>query len=205
MSFNTTEIKAKIARIQELANLGLNTPRMIFIPYLASEGEISKAMSWAERIHEKDHKQMFNIRTYKRAANKESAQTIHICDIDIGILYQELIKADMEFNCMLDAETPDNGRLAGNVVINTNIFKRPETYMIEYCQKETRAMVRDNDKSIIGSINELNENNMQKELYEVVLTTLNTKMHDRILEWTWFCGPAGVLGENLVFWEWRVY
>lgn len=206
MVWESREAMAKIDRIKELTSLGLNTPRMYFVPHEYTTREIEDAMEWAKNIHTDNNKQIFNIRTYARTGFIETLQTKHICDIKFEKLRTVLLDTLAEYNCMIDAETPDNGRYAGDIFVEVNEFKRPKRAIFTYCKREKRAMVRDADQSLIM---ELMKKDYEKELCYELLYVLNkvmiTKKFETIFEWTWFCKPTGVLNENVVFWEWRSY
>ena len=202
MTFSMIETKAKVARIKELAECGLNTPRMFFLKHDASDSEFDKAFEWVNNIFEKDPNQIFNIRTYTRERQKETVQTEHITDVDANSLYFALSKANMNYHCMIDAETPDDGRLAGNIVlITSNHTGKIDKFILEYSEKEKRAMVRDEPNfsykdKMINFPHKL-------ELLEVLKGAFDFIKKDVILEWTWFCKPAGILQKNLVWWEYR--
>ena len=209
MTFSITEVKAKIARIKELSTAGLNTPRMFFIKHNVNDFDFDLVIKWAKEIHDKDPNQIFNIRTYSRNGHMETLNTPHYTDIKYEDLFKTLVKANMKYHCMIDSETPDNGRLAGNGIIFTDNFSSPNKILIEYCKKEKRAMVRDNldhtfeqslkdDKRLIKTIIEI-----EPKLIEVLNGLKKFPKKDVILEWTYFCNPSGVLGKNVVWWEFR--
>jgi len=202
MAWSVKEQEAKIKRIHKLTSLGFNTPRMIFLPFLAPDNQFSEVSKWATKINEIDNEQIFNIRTYKRTGQKESVQTTHKTDVLFGDLNYELLRLNAEFNCMIDAETPDDGRYAGNIIIEEPTMRKQSVCTIEYCQKDIRAMVRDHDKSIVFRGPLALEQPVLQEVFEKVS---KSGILDVILEWTWFVGPAGILGENLVWWESRKY
>lgn len=198
----TKEVEAKVDRINELRQAGFNTPKMIFLPYKPSTESLVTALKWADKIHKKNPKQIFNIRTYKRQGDEETLQTKHYVDIKHSNLASTLLKATSLYHCMIDAETPDNGRWAGNVLIQTNEFGRPDRYIIEYCHKKKRAMVRDHNKSLNGNL-ATKENTLEPVLLAVIDKALTFPKKDVILEWTYFCKPTGKKEENLVWWEYR--
>jgi hypothetical protein len=201
MAWEVDEILAKIDRIAELKAIGLNTPRMFFCPHHPKEIDINRTMAWAEQIHKKEPDQIFNIRTYKRYQKTETVGTTHFVDIEFQFLRDILINASNNFYCMVDAETPNNGRWAGNIIINTNAFNRPITYYVEYCTKPERAMVRNADKHKSGNIHNLPT--LGTPLAMIVKEALKFPKKDVILEWTLFNGPAGEHRTPLVFWEYR--
>jgi hypothetical protein len=202
------EINEKIERIKELKEAGLNTPRMFYLKKFADPNDLIRAFDWAAMIHYKSPDQIFNIRTYNYSGERETSQTEHFTDIKFDDLEVMVLEINLKYVCMIDAETPNDGRLAGNVVFDD--VKSPTgrlistNFTIEYCEKEIRAMVRDHDKQISGSISgELYVcGNELTELKEVIRKAFKFK-HGVILEWTWFCKPSGVKLEPLVFWEYR--
>jgi len=210
MKWEVTELTEKVDRIKILADKGLNPPRMFYIPKY-DESNIKEAMVWAADIHAKEPKQIFNIRTYQRAGDKESLQTKHYTDITFDKLPEILPEALNKFICMIDAETPDDGRVAGNIIISVEELRgRPDNIVIEYCEKKVRAMVRDADKHIAIPINQnlvgkLNNAVTESILNEVIKKVKMAKLFDVIVEWTYFCKPSGILGENIVWWEYRKY
>ena len=90
-----TEVKAKIERIEELTKEGFNTPRLHYIePTIfikKAEKKISECINWAERIHEENPNQVFNIRTYEYSERtaKESKKSEHVTDIKFENLEKE--------------------------------------------------------------------------------------------------------------------
>lgn len=205
MVWESKEAISKIDRIKELALLGLNTPRMHFVPHKYTTKEIEEAMNWARNIYIKENKkQIFNIRTYARSGFIETLLTKHICDIKFEKLRTILLDTLKEYNCMLDAETPDNGRYSGNIYIEINEFRSPKRAIFDYCKKEKRAMVRDADTPLIVNVPlSHEEEKLDYELYYVMNKVLTIKRFETIFEWTWFREPTGVLNENVVFWEYR--
>ena len=199
MSWETKEIKNKLQRINELSAAGLNIPRMIFLPQEAPGSEIDKVIQWALKICNQDKDQIFNIRTYKREGTIETLQTIHITDIRFENIKSELLKTNLEYNCMIDAETPDNGRVAGNIILDVNDAGNFFRYTIDYCKKPIRAMVRDHDNTMSGFIKDVPE----YPYNGIVYNALKFNRVNTILEFTHFCKPAGVKQEKLVFWEYR--
>jgi len=215
------EAKEKVNRLRELGDKGFNTPRFCFVIYRAPQRIIDMSLKWAQEVHQQDPEQIFNIRTYAydEKSKDETMLTPHITDIKFENLNNELLMTNAEFSCMIDAETPDNGRMAGNVTIleKRRFIGKDLKFYVDYCIKNKRAMVRDAEKSGLhfhgttrGLITEkkgLEDNELEKVLVEVVNKAINfnkTKK-DFILEWTYFCKPAGVKLEPLVWWEYRKY
>ena len=209
------EAKEKVNRLRELGDKGFNTPRFCFVIYRAPQRIIDMSLKWAQEVHKQDPEQIFNIRTYAydEKSKNETMLTPHITDIKFENLNNELLIANSEFSCMIDAETPDNGRMAGNVAIIEKkgfLSKRIE-FALDYCVKDKRAMVRDANISFLGTIEDLQKMripfNEEKVLKQVIFeaSKLYKIKENFILEWTYFCKPAGVKLEPLVWWEYRKY
>jgi hypothetical protein len=199
-TFKSKELVHKIERIKQLTDAGLNTPRMYHIFIEEPETVLDYLFAWARSIHQEEPDQIFNIRTYRTIGEFEEKNTPHITDVKIENLIQEILKLRKKsYTCMVDAETPDNGRWAGNIMIhkNTGIFE------IDYCNKPVRAMVRQADQHITGSIHHITGTPIP--LAMVVGQVTRARMYDYILEWTIFEGDAGVKREPIVYWEFRNY
>jgi len=193
------ELTEKIDRIKELSDAEFNIPRFYYIPH-TEYGKIQEALRWAVGTGKKT----FNVRTYTRHGKKEEGvQNPHYTDIPGKKLNPLLKDIVSKYYCMVDAETPDDGRWAGNVLIYTSPFKVPDKFTIEYCKKDLRAMVRDADKSITEDIREIDK--LEATLQEVVKKALTFPRKEVILEWTKFCKPAGVFHEEIVWWEYRKF
>jgi len=205
MVWTNREIHEKIERIQELKEAGLNTPRMFYLKKFADPPDLEEAFEWAAKIHWRSPDQIFNIRTYDYSKEIETSQTTHYTDIKFEDLEKLVLDVNLKLTCMIDAETPDNGRFAGNIIFED--IKSPtgrimtSKFIIEYCEKEIRAMVRDHNKHITGELKLVNKD-LPFQLKTVIDKASKFK-HDIILEWTWFRVPAGELQQNLVFWEYR--
>ena len=197
------ELKEKFARIRELEKNELNTPRMIYLQKNAPDDDFENALLWAKEIHKKDPKQIFNIRTYNRDGKYETINCPHITDIKYENLTKKLWETNADFVCMIDAETPDDGRWAGNILIKTDEHGHPSQYIIDYCVKNIRAMVRDADTTKTGSIRTLHD--LGTPLSMIVSNALKFNKKDVILEWTLFKDGAGIKNEPLVFWEYRQF
>ena len=204
MTWYVEEQKAKIYRIIELEKEGFNTPRFFFLEENTTDGRVDQCLVWANDINKVDPDQIFNIRTYDYGNRKESCQTKHYTDLTLEDLQKILPRANFQFNCIVDAETPDNGRLAGTIVAwddGRNIIK---AMTIEWCEKEVRAMVRDANKSFTGTQKGfLKEIGCSPVIQEVIEKASRFSKKNVILEWTWFCKPTGIRRENLVWWEYR--
>ena len=206
------EQKAKAKRILELHGAKLNTPRMCFIQQgdaILGDGKVAE---WTKKVHEEDPEQKFNIRTYMRLGTKEAMGCPHVCDIPFDDVLTKLSLLLTHYHCMVDAETPDNGRLAGNIMVEVNPLGRPVNFTAEFVEKENRAMVRDiqNEKATIvkGTIPPDRTLPFDHKIMSVVERVIRfyavfIPRENLIFEWTWFKGPAGFLHENLVFWEYR--
>ena len=123
------------------------------------------------------------------------------------------------FSCMIDAETPDNGRMAGNIAIleKREFISKSYEFFVDYCIKEKRAMVRDAESSGLhfngttkGSIiidEKFKDDKSEQILIQVINKALQLRKTKKnfILEWTYFCKPAGIKREPIVWWEYRKY
>jgi len=215
------EIEEKVVRLMQLEKMGFNIPRYCYVIHKPLRGITQMALDWAEEIHKQDPEQIFNIRTYAydEKSKTESIKTPHVCDIKFENLENELQKLSNDFFCMVDAETPDNGRIAGNIAIleGRGFISKELKFYVDYCIKEKRAMVRDADSSGLhfngvakGLIKE-KEGLEDNKLEQVLVMVVNKALHfhrtkkNFILEWTYFCKPAGIKREPLVWWEYRKY
>jgi len=200
------ELSEKLVRIEKLKELGFNTPLMFPIPVNPNQEQIIELMKWATKtatnIERKNFKnKIFNIRTYRYFNDgSETFSQPHICDIKLDNLENEVRKYSRNYICLVDAEVPDNGRLAGNIFIERNPIGRAISFTIEYCEKPIRAMVRDANISITNSVTKAID--MKPELFEVFVRALMFK-EKAILEWTWFKDLTGVKNHNIVWWEYR--
>ena len=207
MVWTNREIHEKIDRIEELKDAGLNTPRMFYLKKFADPNDLLEAFEWVEKVHYHSPNQIFNVRTYNYSKEIETSQTTHYTDIKFEELEGLILDINLRLTCMIDAETPDDGRLAGNIIISD--IKSPtgrvinSKYEIDYCQKEIRAMVREHDKRTYGDlVSYQSDSDLDPILKEVIFSSIKFK-HDVILEWTWFCNPAGEKLQPIVFWEYR--
>lgn len=210
------EVKEKVERLIELEKRGFNVPRFCFVINQAPNEIILKSKEWAREVHKQDPKQIFNIRTYAYNVDSkdESILSPHITDIKFEDLEKELAIVNTEFSCMIDAETPDNGRMAGNVAIieKKGFISRTLEYYVDYCKKDKRAMVRDANKTFHGTTRtKLKETVFHSIEKKVLVQVVNKAMNfsktrkNFILEWTYFCKPAGIKREPIVWWEYRKY
>jgi len=207
-AWTSHEVKNKIVRISELGQLGFNIPRLFSIPMGSSEKIVDLCSAWADIILADDPEQIFNIRTYRFRNRTETIHTPHITDILSKDLKGKIYANIGKFDLMIDAETPDNGRFAGNIVMEYFIGSPLKFYM-DYCKKEIRAMVREADTKLAGYVHHLvgGDRKLHKKIPEeirnVVKEAMSREKFNVVLEWTHFCKPAGVKRENLVFWEYR--
>jgi len=224
--FLSKENKEKFRRIEELKDHNFNIPRFRFLPINSKEKDIEDIFIWAKEINNPD--QIYNIRTYSYSniSKKESAQNPHITDLSLDSLKENLPKFNSDYSCLIDAEIPDNGRLAGNILIE----EEDNSFTIEYVVKEKRAMVRDINKEKFFSISGnyiytrdkikydsadipdlpfLRKNQIILILNFIINKSLNLKRNNIILEFTYFSTPSGIFynnlfpEDNIVFWEYR--
>lgn len=215
------EVKEKIERIMELEKRGFNIPRFCYVIHQAPKDIINKSLEWAKEVHEQDPDQIFNIRTYayNEESKNESILSPHLTDITFELLEFALANINKEFSCMIDAETPDDGRIAGNVAIleKRGFISKYYEFFVDYCVKEKRAMVRDAEnsglhfngtaRSFIVEKERLKDDELEQVLVQVVNRALRFRKTKKnfILEWTYFCKPAGIKREPIVWWEYRKY
>lgn len=223
MSFSTKEYKEKIERLVDLEEENFNIPRFFYLEKLSNNEKIENLINWAENISK--FKNLFNIRTYDyhKSSEKEINLSPHICDLSFNNLKDKIYNFNKEFYCMVDAESPDDGRMAGNILIETD-SKNSKNIFIEYVIKENRAMVRDintdsNVKKIffpnfrIDKVNKVNKEKTETEikvLNSVIDSANKFWKKNIILEWTYFKNPSGIkFAENIfpdsyiVWWEYR--
>lgn len=215
------EVKEKVERLMELEKKGFNIPRFCYVINQAPNEVLFKSKEWAKEVHKQDPEQIFNIRTYAydTKSKDESILSPHITDIKFEDLEKELAIVNTEFSCMIDAETPDNGRIAGNVAIleKRGFISKNYEFFVDYCVKEKRAMVRDAEKSGLHFNGTARSFIVEKERFEddkleqILVNIVNRALRLRktkknfILEWTYFCKPAGIKREPIVWWEYRKY
>ncbi len=201
MTWENKELVSKVRRIMELLSEGFNTPRFFFIRQ-GSIGIIPDFEAWANRIG-KNRLGIFNIRTYTREKKMEGLKCPHITDIPANDVIHTINKMINDYHLMVDAEIPDDGRWAGNVLIKRNNHGRPTHFTIEWCHKEIRAMVREHNQGLHNR--PMTEASGEHPVLKGVIMKAKTfvKSEPIILEWTWFCEGAGVKKENVVWWEYR--
>lgn len=231
--FTVKEHKEKFKRLEELKNSGFNTPRMFYMNQEADDILIENAISWAKEINDSSPDQIFNIRTYNYSdiSKKETSQNPHLTDLLLEDLIYHLPTTNFKYACMIDAEIPDNGRIAGNIVVENK-----DSFSIEFVVKEKRAMVRDINThhplySISGKyedfpslLSSFNSSLKPEQIigpftyYVYVLEFVLKKAfsfnkENIILEFTYFDTLSGIFynqnkpypESNVVWWEWRTF
>ena len=225
--FKSTEQKGKFRRILELEEAGFNIPKFFFIHREAKDKFLESTIFCEEDIHKYSPEQIFNIRTYNysKVSKKESAQTPHLTDLSLEELKNILPKTNLEYSCLVDAETPDNGRIAGNIAIEDN-----NNFTIEFVVKEHRAMVRDINSEPFFSVSgtKVGNNEVDYDLpspingdiiicivvSHVIHKAFTLKKQSIILEWTYFNQPSGIFynlpekkkpESHFVWWEYRKF
>lgn len=209
--------KSKVDRIEQLKELGFNTPLMYFVPKNITgydlDCDIDAALIWASKeVYSKNR--LINLRTYdfqeNSSSKKESFATDHVTDIGERRLREVLKKYVSQFNLMLDAEIPDNGRIAGTVHVSSNDFGRPTEVTCFYCEEQIRAMVRNADTIFVKPVHEvLNISNdepdsgLKSVIAKVVSKIISKRLFNVQLEFTYFSEPSGVNNENIVYWEYK--
>jgi len=129
----------KYERIMQLRSMGFNTPRMV---YIESEKDLSIRTKRLEiDVFLRDlHQSFVNIRTYKHVDGKETWLSQHLTHVVISDVDKTLLKCLQDgFICMIDAENPENGIYAGNILLEDS----GKSYIVEYCYRpKGGAMVR---------------------------------------------------------------
>lgn len=222
-----SESTEKILRLKEMGKYGLNIPDFYYLKKSATDSEFEEFLDWATKRKKEDIDTIFNIRTYNFERKTEQLQCPHITNIKpMTVLIETTWNLNKDYFCMIDTEVPENGRIAGN--INLYIKNQEVFCNIDFCQKETRAMVRDADTSFykkIGKFNPtsgiieekenlfLSETKLEHILQKVFTIAedfiINKKMFSLrapsvIMEWTYFSKETGIKKENLVWWEYRL-
>jgi len=226
MAFSYREYLEKEKRIVDMAEEGLNIPRFRYVQILAVRNQIDDVFKWAYEIHDNRPSQRFNIRTYNYAPHteKETTSCPHLCDLRIRDLREKLPKLNMDYTCMVDAETPDDGRMAGTIIIHPNRITE-----VEFVTKEKRAMVR--DINFGTNVRRLSSTADPRSLFyrdtwrktfpnityteSHVLASITKSIYrfykkGIIFEWTYFKNPSGIFYDKvdtienyIVFWEYR--
>ena len=224
------ERKEKFKRIEELGEAGFNIPRAFLLLKGSRNTELSFAFAMAKEILKSSPDHKFNIRTYRYAeeVGKETVQTPHLTDLSFNELSKALSKVNSDYTCMIDAEVPDNGRIAGNILIEDK-----GQFTVEFVVKEKRAMVRDINShaplySIVGKyknrilsldpntslrfpgLNSEEQNKTWLVIYYIIRKAFSLKKENIILEFTYFNIPSGIFYDKndhpesyIVWWEFR--
>jgi len=221
-NFSYREYLQKAERLKDLQEENFNIPRFYFLDQNSNIEEFNKAISWAENIHNSSPEQIFNIRTYqyKKVREIEISSCPHKTDILFNNLFQILSTLNKSYITMIDAETPDNGLIAGTILTSSS---KPSVTEFEFVVKPIRAMVRDinSSKDVIRlSVSSLTE--IERDFYYspeevIILEFLYKKVNsfykkNIIFEFTYFNSPSGILFQSnifpessVVFWEYRGY
>lgn len=202
-------VEEKIKRIEFLKLNGFNTPRMFYIPtrgFPSLRPDVEKFMESYDKV---------NIRTYDNMVHGEGFNRPHYTKISPKDCISVLQEINEQFVCMVDLEVPGDGRLSGNILI-----KKDGLVIIDYCHCHG-ALVRMADKCVILNVkdkrglirDEYISSLAEGDMYFVrtCLSRLVTKaisfpyifQKDFILEWSIQANSCGILGTNLIFWEWR--
>lgn len=192
----------KVERIKQLHNCGLNVARMLYFP----KGKIHKMKLQEFLAKYSADIGLFNIRTYDWDATDklEGWNSKHY----VGLLPQDITitmdKIYTERYCMIDAEQPEHGTYAGNIVVQNNGYCNIDYY------KGDGAMVRMANQAIEGDTIKEMENNILM-LDELPLMGILRKIlklprdfgRDKVFEWSIHREPCGVNATNDIWWEWR--
>ena len=109
------EIYSKFERIQQLSEMGFNTPRTFKPKQPMSGGDIGHLQEFLDSTDQ----EFANIRTYKRVGNKESWLSEHFMYVPKSEIIDKVDKLYSEGTiCMVDIENPKNGVYAGYVSID---------------------------------------------------------------------------------------
>ena len=190
----------KILRIKQLAEWGLNTPRMAYFP--KSSRYDRPRLNEFLKTHSKSKK--FNIRTYTydKTVGQEGWSSKHYVGLRKNEVFKTMEKIISTHYCMVDAEIPDDGRYAGNAVIQSDGY-----CVIEYYEGRG-AMVRMADRSLAGDVDYVVNDllsNRYFSLAAILTTILSINKRDILFEWSVLANPGGVKLENSIFWEWRFW
>jgi len=193
---------SKVRRIEQLAEWGLNTPRMLYVP-MNSDGKFDEGSVHAFIKRHAVHTSRYNLRTYQwdpdtGAEGWNSKHYVHLNEYQVLDILARVLP---ERYCMIDAEKPEDGIYAGNIVIQTDGY-----CIIEYCHK-MGAMVRMADTTMEGHWEKVQQEAISKVstygLTEPINAVLSVKKPDYLFEWSITNKPSGVEQELLIFWEWR--
>ena len=232
MAFTKKEHMEKISRIEDMEEEGLNIPRFVYLKKGSNVERLGHALIWAKELQLSNPEQIFNIRTYDYSEKSEQETTScpHITDLTFEELINQLPKVNTAFFCMIDAEIPDNGRMAGTIFIPE---ERNANFTLEFVIKEKRAMVRDiNSKkgmiSLTGNMQIIAKYYDPENILEAAkrLSLPMESLHCQIIshiikkalyfykkglifEWTYFSIPSGRKYKgnspesHIVWWEYR--
>lgn len=190
---------SKAKRIEQLADWGLNVPRMVYVPMNTHGDFISSDLFTFFERHPAKH---YNIRTYQfnPKTGDEGWNSKHFVGLSkkrVMFILNDLVR---HCYCMVDAEAPEHGKYAGNLVIQTDGY-----CIIEYCFKPG-AMVRMADTVLEGRVKSvINDllNGPHHELLMPLNVVKDVGKPDYLFEWSITSEPSGVKKEPLIFWEWR--
>ena len=237
------QVRAQIEkrkRIDELEELNFNVPKNYFVSKECSSEELDSAASWAVNMYkikkENNEPEVLNIRTYSYddIFKKESISTPHHFNLRQETLISLLPSLIRDYSLILNAESPNLGRISGNIALIA-----PNDFVIEFVIKSHKAMVRDIDREpfyhLEGAISHsdfgieqfINHHNSISTEFPIPISTIESVLkfiprqastyHSRniILEFTYFEIPAGIFSIdqrnkpeaelNTVWWEWRPY
>lgn len=192
---------AKYKRIQQLGDMGFNTPRMLHCP----AGYILKGLELTELLNNIDcvAQGYANIRTYSRAEDSETFLSKHYIKEDrhnVAELVSNLTLNGVE--CMVDIENPDNGLYAGSIQIFNDI---ESSFTIDYCYEPNRAaMVRNADINVQGKWK--TRKCLPLELQSVVeacYEMFNLLYRSVVIEFSCLKFPAGIKDQYTMYWEYR--
>ena len=218
LRYLTREINEKSSRLEELKDCGLNIPRYIYLPK-NDLVQLNRVLFWAKIIHKSSPTQIFNIRTYSYFPNsqKESSSNPHITDIQYEDLESSLRRVYSNYISLIDAETPDNGLISGNL-----FYESLNEFSLEFVIKPKRAMVRDINKESFFAINSFPNLSYEEvifnflnsgkftlfldttsssllmdlpypEIFSAILTqAANLRRTNIIIEFTYFKSPSGI-------------
>ena len=198
-----TEIHSKFERIQQLEEMGFNTPRTFKPSHPITEQEITEFRAFLDSTNQ----EFANIRTYKRAGNKESWSSEHFMYIPKSEVLDKVTElCSQGIICMVDIENPKNGIYAGYISISNH-----GDVIVEYCHKsEGGATVRmADDFGISKRCNYDDKASMRSlplavraavsEAYQLFITT-----HRKVtLEWSKTAEPCGKNNATSIWWEYR--
>jgi hypothetical protein len=188
----------KVERIMQLNKWGFNIPRMAYYPQ-AHNGYF-KEKNLQRFLDDNPHVKKFNIRTYVYdvVSGKEGWSSKHYVGIPKKDLPATLKDAVRIAHCMVDAEVPEHGLYAGNIVIEDDGY-----CILEYCHKEC-AMVREADRSSTGFIDDMREGfEATHPKLCAIIDKARAAPRNIVLEWSVLKKPGGIELDELIWWEYR--